>query len=130
MIISGKNKLLNNSNSNLPNMANTIVGWFLDITFKVVERTMDGADWVESTEQLISTKGVTQPPRDEDLKILPEGSWNWEWLLLHCLPDVQLTPNQYVIWNEKLYKVMFKKDFTPYGYVRYTILEAFKADTL
>lgn len=130
MINSAKNILLTNTNSTLPNMANTITGWFLNITFEIVERTLDGADWVETTTQTINTKGVVQPPRDKDLTILPEGTWAWEWLMLHCLPDVQLETNQYIRYDGKLYKVMAKKDWQKYGYVRYTILEAFKADTL
>lgn len=125
----GKNPL-NNTNSALPNMANTITSWFLNITFEVVERTLDGADWVETVINTINTKGVVQPPRDRDLEILPEGTWAWEWLMLHCLPDVQLKTNQYIIYDGTLYKVMSKKDFRHYGYCRYIILEAFKADTL
>lgn len=130
MINSAKNILLTNTNSTLPNMANIITGWFLNITFEIVDRVLDGADWIETVTQTINTKGVVQPPRDKDLTILPEGTWAWEWLMLHCLPDVQLETNQYIRYDGKLYKVMAKKDWQKYGYVRYTILEAFKADTL
>lgn len=130
MINSAGNHILNNTNSTLPNMSNTITSWFLNITFEVVERLLDGADWVESTVQTINTKGVVQPPRDKDLAILPEGTWAWEWLMLHCLPDVQLNTNQYIKYDGTLYKVMSKKDWSKYGYVRYMILQAFQADTL
>lgn len=130
MIQSARNNLLTNINSNLPNMSNTITSWFLDITLKVVERYLVGSDWQERTQEIINTKGVVQPPRDEDLKILPEGTWSWDWLMIHCLPNVNLKTNQYVKYDGKTYKVMYKKDWTKYGYVRYTILEAFKADKL
>lgn len=130
MILSAKNTLLNNTNGALPNMANTITSWFLDITFEVVNRDLDGADWVETVTQTINTKGVVQPPRDKDLKIFPEGTWAWEWLMLHCLPDVQLETNQYIKYDGTLYKVMAKKDWRKYGYVRYMILQAFQADNL
>lgn len=125
----GKN-LITNANSTLPNMSNTITSWFLNITFEVVKRTLSGADWVEIVEQTINTKGVVQPPRDKDLVIFPEGSWGWEWLMIHCLPDVQLDINQYIRYDGTVYKVMNKKDWRKYGYVRYMILEAFKADSL
>lgn len=130
MIQSANQFLLNNSNAALPNMANTITSWFLNITFDVVERSLDGADWTEQTVQTINTKGVVQPPRDKDLKIFPEGTWAWEWLMVHCLPDVQLETNQYIRYDGTLYKVMSKKNWQKYGYVRYMILEAFKADNL
>ena len=130
MIQSAKDNLLSNTNASLPNMSNTITSWFLDITLEVVKRTLNGADWVEITESVIHTKGVVQPPRDEDLKILPEGTWEWEWQMLHCLPNVQLQPNQYIKYDGVTYKIMAKKDWRKYGYVRYMLLEAFKANLL
>lgn len=128
MIQNGNKILLSNTNSALPNMANTITSWFLNITFEVVERTLDGADWVEQITQKINTKGVVQPPRDEDLKIMPEGTWSWQWLMVHCLPEVELNTNQYIKYDGIVYKVMDKKDWRKYGYVRYMLAEAFQAD--
>ena len=130
MIQNANSFLLNNTNAALPNMGGTITGWFLNITFETVERTLDGADWVETVTGTINTKGVVQPPRDEDLKIMPEGTWAWKWLMIHCLPNVQLTPNQYIKYDGIVYKVMAKKDWTKYGYVRYMVAEAFQADSL
>lgn len=121
--------MINNVNSSLPNMSQTIKSWFLNITFEVVEREIgDGADPVVTVVQTINTKGVVRPPSDKDLKLLPEGAWAWEWLQIHCLPDVKLNTNQFVRYDNTLYKVMAKKDWTKYGYVRYTLLEAFKAE--
>lgn len=130
MIFSANRFNLSNTNSTLPNMANTITGWFLNITFDVVERTLSGADWTETTVETVNTRGVVQPSRDIDLKIFPEGCWAWEWLTIHCLPDVQLNTNQYIRYDGTLYKVMAKKNWEKYGYCRYMVLEAFKADQL
>lgn len=130
MINSAKNYLITNTNTALPNMSSTITGWFLNITFEVIERTLNGADWVETVTQTINTKGVVQPPKDKDLMIYPEGAWAWEWLLIHCLPDVDLNLNQYIRYDSKVYKVMAKKDFKKYGYIRYTVLEAYQATQL
>lgn len=120
--------------SGLPNMSQTIQSWFQDITFNVVTRGLtndgDGVDWVPESVQTIKTQGVVRPPSDKDLKILPEGTWAWEWLQIHCLPDVKLETNQYVEYENKRYKVMAKKDWSKYGYVRYTLLEAFQAEQL
>lgn len=131
MINSARNNLITNTNASLPNMAETIKSWFLNITFEVVSRSIgDSADPVITVEQVINTKGVVQPPRDIDLKILPEGAWAWEWLMLHCLADVQLNTNQFVRYDGKIYKIMAKKDWRKYGYVRYMLLEAFQAENL
>lgn len=131
MINSGRNILLNrNTNAALPNMSETIKSWFLDITFEVEEKYLDGADWNFKTVQNINTRGVVRPPSDKDLKILPEGSWAWEWLQIHCLPNVQIETNQFIKYDGKRYKVMAKKDWSKYGYVRYTLLEAYQAEGL
>lgn len=119
-----------NTNPQLPNMSETIKSWFLNLTFEIVERVQVGADFKIDweTKQEISVRGVVQPPSDKDLKILPEGSWAWEWLMLHCLPDTQIDVNQFVRYDETVYKVMKKKDWSKYGYVRYYLLEAFRAE--
>lgn len=127
MINSAKNTLLTNTNSSLPNMSQTITSWFLDISFYTIKRTMQGAEWIETQGSELKTKGVVQPPRDKDLKILPEGTWAWEWLMVHCLPSLQLEVNQYIYYDGTKYKVMAKKDWSKYGYVRYMLLEAFRA---
>ena len=131
-LIQHNTTLLNNSP--LPNMSQTIVSWFQDITFNVVTRGLtndgDGVDWVPESVQTINTQGVVRPPSDKDLKILPEGTWAWEWLQIHCLPNVQLDTNQYVEYENKRYKVMAKKDWSKYGYIRYTLLKAFQAEQL
>lgn len=125
------NTTLSNT-TGLPNMAQTIQGWFQPVEFEVITRSLaddgDGVDWVSETVTLIKTQGVVRPPSDKDLKILPEGTWAWEWLQIHCLPNVELNTNQFVIYKEKRYKVMAKKDWTEYGYIRYTLLEAFQAE--
>ena len=130
MLYNARNTILSNNNRNLPNMSLTITKWFLNITFQEVIRTLDGADWVETLGQVYNTRGVVQPPRDEDLKIYPMGCWGWKWQMLHTLPDVQLTTNQYIKYDGVTYKVMSKKQWEKYGYVRYMLLEAFEADKL
>lgn len=130
MIQNARNVTLNNRNTGLPNMSNTITKWFMDITFVEVNRVLNGADWEETDGVTYNTKGVVQPPRDEDLKIFPIGCWSWEWLMVHCLPNLQLDTNQYIKYDGTTYKVMMKKDWSKYGYIRYLLLEAYKADEL
>ncbi len=132
MINPGRNTLITNTNANLPNMSQTIKPWFLNITLEIVERDMVGADWKINceTKEVINTKGVVQPPSPRDLKIMPEGAWAWDWLTVHCLPNVQLNTNQFIRYDGKVYKIMAKKDWSKYGYVKYTLLEAFKAEGL
>lgn len=128
MIHSAKNNSIKNTNSALPNMSTTITSWFLDITFYTVERVMQGAEWVEQPGEALKTKGVVQPPSNEQLKIMPEGAWAWENLWVHCLPDLHLEPNQYVYYDGIKYKVMASKDWSKYGYIEYQLTEAYAAE--
>lgn len=130
MIQNGKNLKLNNINSNLPNMSNTIIGWFLDITLEKAERQLVGADWQLVTVGKINTKGVIQPPSSEDLKILPLGTWSWKWQMIHCLPNINLDVNDFIKYDGIDYKVMNKTNYEKYGYIKLIILEAYKAEQL
>lgn len=119
-----------NTNPLLPNMSETLKSWFLNLSFEIVERVQEGADYKPNwnTVKTINVRGVVQPPSDKDLKILPEGSWAWEWMMLHCLPTSEIEVNQFVRYDGTIYKVMKKKDWSKYGYLRYYLLEAFRAE--
>lgn len=117
-----------NTNPALPNMSRTIRPWFLNTTLEVVNRVKQGADFVEVTEQVFNTKGVVQPTSPKDLKLMPEGAWAWESLTIHTLPSVKMNVNQYVRYDGTLYKIMAKKDWSKYGYIKYLVVEAFTAN--
>lgn len=119
-----------NTNPALPNMSQTIRPWFLNITLEVVKRVKQGADFIEVTEQIYNTKGVVQPTSPKDLKLMPEGAWAWESLTIHTLPSVKMNVNQYVRYDGTLYKIMAKKDWSKYGYIKYLVVESFTAEGL
>ena len=125
-MINARNFNLKNMNSNLPNMSNTIRGWFLDITLEVVDRVMVGADFVEQVIAVINTKGVVQPAKSEDLAILAEGTRSWEYMTLHCLPNVDLKPNQFIRYDGVKYKILTRRNYQKYGYIEYMICEGFE----
>ena len=125
-MINAKDFSLKNMNSNLPNMANTIKGWFLDITLQVVERQMVGADFEDVVTSTIKTKGVVQPTKDEDLVILGEGTRSWEYMTLHCLANVNLQTNQFIRYDGVKYKILSRKNYQKYGYIRYIMCEGFE----
>lgn len=122
MISNGKNIRI--GGGNLPNMSQTIIGWFQPITFGVVESSLVDFEKVE-TIKYVDTKGVVQPPKPEDIEIQPEGIRNWEWLEVHCLPDLMVNVNEYIYYNGLKYRVMQRENFSAYGYVKYLILEAY-----
>ena len=131
MINNARDKKINEICTNLPNMSSTIISWFQNLNFEYISRYIDdNGIWHNNEPTVINTMGVVQPPRPDELKILPEGTWNWEWEVLHCLPDLILKNDDYITYNDNKYKVMQVLPWQKYGYRKYVLLEAFKADTL
>lgn len=122
IISAGKRKL---SQSNLPNMSQTIISWFQPITFVKLARAVVDYEQV-ITETNINTKGVVQPYKPEPLEIQQYGTQSWIWQDMHCLPDVTLNTDEIIIYQNVRYKVLYKKDYTEYGYVEYMLCETFE----
>ena len=118
----GKRKL---SQSNLPNMSQTIIGWFQPITFVKLSRSVVDYEQV-LTETRINTRGVVQPYKPEPLEIQQYGTQSWIWQDMHCLPDVTLKTDEIIVYQNIRYKVLYKKDYTEYGYVEYMLCETFE----
>lgn len=110
--------------SNLPNMSNTIVGWFQNITFGVVTRGSNDYDDSEVIKN-VSTMGVVQPYKPTELEIQEAGIRSWGWQMIHCLPDLVLENNQFIYYEGVKYKVMNNLPYDKYGYRQYTICEAY-----
>lgn len=122
IVSAGKRKL---SRSNLPNMSQTIIGWFQPITFVKLTRTVVDYEQV-LTDTKINTQGVVQPYKPEPLEIQQYGTQSWIWQDMHCLPDVTLNTDEIIIYQNVKYKVLYKKDYTEYGYVEYMLCETFE----
>ena len=118
----GKRKL---SQSNLPNMSQTIIGWFQPITFVKLSRSVVDYEQV-LTETRINTQGVVQPYKPEPLEIQQYGTQSWIWQDVHCLPNVTLKTDEIIVYQNIRYKVLYKKDYTEYGYVEYMLCETFE----
>lgn len=123
MIYSAKNKSIY-ENSNLPNMSNTIIGWFLPITIGIVSREIVDFEEVE-TVTYIKTEGVVQQFKTENLEISKDGDRSWDWLQIHCLPNLQLENDNIILYKGIKYKVMNHNNYSDYGYMEYIVCETF-----
>lgn len=112
-------------NNKLPNMSNTIKDWFLPITFGVVKTSIVDYEKVNTIEY-IDTNGVVQPYKPEPLEIQQAGVRSWSWLMIHCLPDLQVYNNEYIIYNDVRYKILQRNNYNEYGYIEYIACEAFE----
>lgn len=105
--------------SGMPNMASTLNGWEVPLSLiKVIQNVSEG-DLV-TTEKEINFMGVWQPLRDEQLELKPEGQRSWEWVWIHAkASELNLETADKVIFNNKRFKVMDKKDYSLNGFVEY-----------
>lgn len=105
--------------SGMPNMASTLNGWEVPLSLVKVIQDVSEGDLV-TTEKEINFMGVWQPLRDEQLELKPEGQRSWEWIWIHAkASELNLETADKVIFNNKRYKVIDKKDYTLNGFVEY-----------
>ena len=102
-------------------MRSTLMGWEIPLTLvRLTQDVIDGD--VSFTEKVINFKGVWQPLKDEALELKPEGQGSWEWIWIHAqVSQLNLETADKVIFNNKRYKVMQKKDYSLNGYVEYQL---------
>lgn len=117
--------------SGMPQMDTTLYVWEVPLTLvKVVQSVVEG-DLV-TTETQINFKGVWQPLRDEQLELKPEGQRSWEWIWIHAVASqLNLETADKVIFNNKRYKVMQKKDYGLNAFVEYQLCRDYEeAETI
>ena len=113
------------SNGKLPNMSMTILDWFQPITFGIIKTSL--VDYEKKiTIEYVDTHGVVQPYKPEPLEIQQAGVRSWSWLMIHCLPDLQLYNNEYIMYENIRYKILQRNDYNKYGYIEYIACEAFE----
>jgi hypothetical protein len=105
----------------LPNMADTVAGWFQLCYFEQVVKTIVNFQVVETTTPL-QFQGVITPASPRQLAMRPEGQRKWKWLDVHAWPTLQLSPDDVVVYQGLQYRVWSKLDFTQYGYVKYSLV--------
>ena len=105
----------------MPQMNTTLVGWEVPLTLvKIVQSVVEGD--LQTTETQITFKGVWQPLKDEALELKPEGQRSWEWIWIHAQSsELDLNTADKVIFNNKRYKVIEKKDYGLNSFVEYQL---------
>lgn len=112
--------------SGMPQMDSTLYGWEVPLTLEKVYQNIVEGDFTYTTK-IINFKGVWQPLKDERLEAKPEGQRSWEWIWIHAVSgSLNLETADKVIFNNKRYKVMEKKDYSLNGFVEYHLVEDYK----
>lgn len=111
----------------LPNLSNPVRAYMQNLT--LVKITKEIVDYEEKEVQtVIKTKGVRQPLPPQELEILSRGQRAWKWECLHLLPNVDLKPDDVVLFKGNKYRVKDKYDCSEYGYIEYLIAQDFEEE--
>lgn len=107
--------------SGMPQMDTTLQGWQVPLTLiKITQDIVDGE--LVTTQKSVAFQGVWQPLRDEALELKPEGQRSWEWIWIHAVAsELNLETADKVIFQNKRYKVIQKKDYGLNSFVEYQL---------
>lgn len=115
--------------SGMPQMDTTLYGWEVPLMLEKVYQDIIEGDFTYTTKK-INFKGVWQPLKDEILEAKPEGQRSWEWIWIHAVSDtLNLETADKVIFNNKKYKVMEKKDYSLNGFVEYQLVRDYQENS-
>lgn len=115
--------------SGMPQMDTTLYGWEVPLTLEKVYQNVIEGD-LSYTTQKIKFKGVWQPLKNEVLQLKPEGQRAWSWIWIHAVAGtLNLETADKVIFNNKRYKVMEKKDYSLNGFIEYQLVRDYKGDS-
>lgn len=112
--------------SGMPQMDSTLTGWEVPLTLIKLTQSTDEGDLVTS-ETRITFQGVWQPLKSEELQLKPEGQRSWEWVWIHARSSsLNLETADKVLFNNRKYKVMQKKDYGLNSFVEYQLVRDYE----
>ncbi len=131
-IANGKDTLLSQNNGVLPNMRDALLGWFRQLNFVCITKSIVAYDLVE-VKETITAQGVLMPA-GQFLDIRATGQRKWTKYVFYCFPDLILSPDDIIVFTDVVagdtnYRIMAKNDFKEYGYVSYDCTQDWKPMT-
>ena len=118
-MISKLNAVPTKLSNTLPRPQLGINMWSQNSRAKVVNQFVDENGNVQNKIFYFDFDGVIQPLDPEEIKVKEEGQWSWDWYWFHTKSDVQLKTNDIVVYRDKEYKIMARKDYADYGHIEY-----------
>lgn len=111
-------------------MASTLQGWQVPLTLiKITQNVVDGE--LAYKEEHFNFMGVFQPMSMEQLQLLPEGQRSWSHYWIHCKSgQLNLETADKVIFQNKRYKVVQKKDYGLNSYVEYQLVRDYEENAI
>jgi hypothetical protein len=108
----------------MPNLVQTIQGFERSLQFKLVTKTVNGMDVIETStvKPPLFFNGTLEPLHSRELLIKPEGERKFKWWELWTELDLHVDDQ---IQDEfgTLYRVMSSQDWRQAGYRHYELIE-------
>ena len=114
-----------NVGSALPTVQDTVSGWFQPMTIGVVSAIPQSDGKVKNSVKAFNTAGIIIPGDDEKLVVLKEGERSWVSSTLYTQKAFNVPTDTILIVAGMQFRVMKQKDYSSYGYVRYSLLQDF-----
>ena len=114
-----------NKTSNMPRLG-AFASWASTISLQRITQTIvDG--FVSEAALPINFKGTIQPLSPKQIQLKPEGQRAFEWLQIHAIAGtLNLTTNDRISYNGKIFKVMANNDYSLNGYIEYHLVKDYQ----
>jgi hypothetical protein len=96
------------------------------LIFGLITKIVYNRGRVKEQIEYISFKGVWQVPSSETMKIVPEHQRSWKHFDVHSDPSLSLKKDDRISYNNGIYRVFSKRDYSEYGYIHYIIVEDYQ----
>jgi hypothetical protein len=123
-IINAANLPLSYKQGSVPDVSGSLKDRFQLMSFEQVTKTVANG-FVTETSTPISFWGTFYPFSGRQLMLKPEGQRAWSWYTIIAEPGVILQVDDVLIWNGVQTRVMFRGNWTLYGFYEYHVVQDF-----
>lgn len=125
MIKNAADTLLNENPGTLPQVNGAMRNWFSQITIKILTKSVKEFKAIETAVE-VNFLGVWESQPPEMLEIKPEGQRSWDWVNVWCESAMIMNIDDFVVYQDKIYRVMKKTNWSIYGYVQYELVKDYQ----
>jgi|GEM_PF-1398302 len=106
----------------------TVSGWSQPLTMLINRVRVQDGDAVTVSYQF-KTQGFLTASVGQKLNFKFEGERAWRHSNLYCVTDPQMTPNDQVVIDNVIYRVVHKWNWSRFGYFKYRLVEDYNSAT-
>jgi hypothetical protein len=105
----------------LPDVSGAMNDYFQQMTFEVITKTIVNFQVVETTTP-VTFQGILVPD-SRPLRIQTEGQRSWVPYQLYAQINLELNPDDVVVYQGTQYRVVKMTDYSLYGYLIYSLIQ-------